>query len=75
MRGLYGLEKAVVVLLGVPLVLMVLGGLAYSLITGASAYESGGAVGSFVADRWIYLIGAVVLLLVLWGTLERVFRR
>ena len=76
MRRLYALEKAALVLLVVPLVLLVVGGLAYSLITGASARASGGgAVGSFVAGSWPYLLGGLVLVLVVWGALERVLGR
>lgn len=75
MRRLYALEKAALVLLVGPLVLLVIGGLAYSLITGASARASGGAVGAFVAGSWPYLLGGLVLVLIVWGAVERVLRR
>lgn len=50
-------------------------GLLYSLVSGASARESGSAVGSFVGQGWPYLLGSAVALVVLWGVLERVMGR
>ncbi len=68
------MNKLVMVLL-VAVAIPVISALLYSQITGASAGESGAAMGSFVKQGWPYLLGAVVSVVLLWGVLERAMRR